>query len=72
MNAEEHSPLLAKFFAVLPLVKELVRGDITMAVCDREKYIFSLINPKIDTGVQAVGATAAKLDQVAESLQPKN
>ncbi|WP_040293622.1 methyl-accepting chemotaxis protein [Acetonema longum] len=45
--------ILQEFFHVLPIVKELVRGDITMAVCDREKYIFSLINPKINTGVQA-------------------
>lgn len=53
MNAEENATILEKFFGVLSVVKELVRGDITMAVCDREKYIFSLINPKIDTGVQA-------------------
>ena len=53
MDAGENSTILDKFFAALPVVKELVRGDITMAVCDREKYIFSLINPKIDTGVQA-------------------
>lgn len=53
MNAKENATILENFFGVLPVVKELVRGDITMAVCDREKYIFSLINPKIDTGVQA-------------------
>lgn len=53
MSAGANESIFDKFFHVLPVVKELIRGDVTMAVCDREKYIFSLINPKIDTGVKA-------------------
>lgn len=53
MSEEENSLIFKQFFTVLPLVQDLVRGDITIGVCDREKYIFSLINPKIDTGVKS-------------------
>lgn len=53
MSDEENSLIFKQFFTVLPLVQDLVRGDITIGVCDREKYIFSLINPKIDTGVKS-------------------
>lgn len=53
MSEEENSLIFKQFFTVLPLVQNLVRGDITIGVCDREKYIFSLINPKIDTGVKS-------------------
>lgn len=53
MSDEENSLIFKQFFYVLPLVKDLVRGDITIGVCDREKYIFSLINPRIDTGVKS-------------------
>ncbi len=52
MSTDGDKAILENFFAVLPIVKELVRGDITMAVSDREKYVFSLINPSIDTGVK--------------------
>lgn len=45
--------IFKQLFCVLPLVKDLVHGDVTIGVCDREKYVFSLINPKIDTGVKA-------------------
>jgi len=51
VSAEENQRTFEKYFEVLPIVKELIRSDVTMAVCDKEKYIFSLINPKIDTGV---------------------
>lgn len=53
MSTEENELLFEKFFFVLPFVKELIRSDFTIAVCDQEKYVFSLINPKIDTGVTA-------------------
>lgn len=53
MSYEGNSLIFEHYFCVLPLVKELIRGDITIGVCDREKYVFSLINPKIDTGVKA-------------------
>lgn len=53
MNHDEDSLIFEQLFRVLPLVRELVRGDISIGVCDREKYVFSLINPKIDTGVKA-------------------
>ena len=53
LSNESNSFIFDKFFQVLTLVKELIRTDVTMAVCDREKYIFSLINSKIDTGVKA-------------------
>lgn len=53
MSYEGNSLIFEQYFRVLSLVKDLVRGDITIGVCDREKYIFSLINPKIDTGVKA-------------------
>jgi hypothetical protein len=52
LNDQGNSLTLEQFLNVLPVVKELIRGDITIGVCDREKYIFSLINPKIDTGVK--------------------
>lgn len=52
LNDQGNSLTLQQFLNVLPVVKELIRGDITIGVCDREKYIFSLINPKIDTGVK--------------------
>jgi hypothetical protein len=52
LNDQGNSLTLEQILNVLPLVKELIRGDITIGVCDREKYIFSLINPKIDTGVK--------------------
>ena len=53
LSNESNSLIFDKFFQVLPLVKELIRTDVTMAVCDREKYIFSLISSEIDTGVKA-------------------
>ncbi|MBV5349833.1 hypothetical protein JZU71_01345, partial [bacterium] len=53
LSAEHKTLVFEQFFQILPIVKELIRTDTTMAVCDREKYIFSLINPKIDTGVKA-------------------
>ncbi len=52
MSAGANQSVFDEFFRVLPVVKELIRGDVTMAVCDREKYIFSLVNPKVDTGVK--------------------
>lgn len=52
LKDQGNSLTLEQFLNVLPLVKDLIRGDITIGVCDREKYIFSLINPKIDTGVK--------------------
>jgi hypothetical protein len=52
MSFEENALVFEKFFYVLPVIKKIIRGDITMAVCDQEKYIFSLVNPKIDTGVK--------------------
>lgn len=53
MNNERDAQILEQFYRVLPIVKDLVRADITIGVCDREKYLFSLISPKIDTGVKA-------------------
>ncbi|MDT8903156.1 methyl-accepting chemotaxis protein [Selenomonadales bacterium 4137-cl] len=52
MSAGTNQSVFEEFFRVLPVVRELIRGDVTMAVCDREKYLFSLVNPKIDTGVK--------------------
>lgn len=52
MNPQEGMVIFEKFSYVLPLVKQIIRGNVTMAVCDREKYICSLIDPQIDTGVK--------------------
>lgn len=41
MNHEEDSLIFEQLFRVLPLVRELVRGDISIGVCDREKYVFT-------------------------------
>jgi hypothetical protein len=53
LNCERDTLIFEQYYRVLPVVKDIVRGDITIGVCDREKYLFSLINPKIDTGVKA-------------------
>lgn len=53
LNDERDTLIFEQFYRILPIVKDLVRGDITIGICDREKYLFSLINPKIDTGVKA-------------------
>lgn len=53
MSYENDNLIFEQFYRVLPVVKDIARGDITIGVCDREKYLFSLINPKIDTGVKA-------------------
>ncbi|SMC31489.1 hypothetical protein SAMN04488500_1017 [Sporomusa malonica] len=39
MRYEENSLIFEQLFCVLPLVKDLIRGDVTIGVCDREKYI---------------------------------
>lgn len=53
LRDEHRKFIFEQYFQILPIVKELIRTETTMAVSDREKYIFSLINPKIDTGVKA-------------------
>lgn len=70
MTSEENTIIFEKFFYVLPIVKNLIRGDITMAVCDQEKYIFSLINPKIDTGVK-VGMALKTDTAVVKAMDEK-
>lgn len=52
MHSEEGREIFEKFYCVLPLVKRIIHSNVTMAVCDRDKYIFSLIDPQIDTGVK--------------------
>jgi len=58
VSTESNSLIFDKYFQVLPLVKELIRTGVTMAVCDRDKYIFSLISSEIDTGVNIQGVQA--------------
>lgn len=70
MSAGTNEIIFEKFFHVLPFVKELIRGDVTMAVCDREKYIFSLINPTIDTGV-TVGMALKPGTAVVRAMEEK-
>jgi Methyl-accepting chemotaxis protein len=52
VNSEDRQAIFEKFSYVLPMIKSIIRGNVTMAVCDREKYIYSLIDPQMDTGVR--------------------
>lgn len=70
MGYEGNSLIFEQIFCVLPLVKDLIRGDLTMGVCDREKYVFSLINPKIDTGVKA-GMPVKPGTAIARAMEEK-
>lgn len=53
MSSGKDTLVFDQFFFVLPVIKELIRGEVSIAVCDQEKYILSLINPKMNTGVKA-------------------
>jgi methyl-accepting chemotaxis protein len=50
--SERDALIFEEYYRVLPVVKDLVNGDVTIGVCDREINLFSLINTKIDTGVK--------------------
>lgn len=52
MAQEQDEQIFAQFRRVLPVVQKIVRANITIGMCDREKYIFSLVDSKIDTGVR--------------------
>ena len=70
LSNESNSLIFEKFFQVLTLVKTLIRTDVTIAVCDRKKYIFSLINPKIDTGVK-VGMPLRSGTAIVRAMEEK-
>ena len=70
LSNESNALILDKFFHVLPFIKELICADVTMAICDREKYIFSLVNPKIDTGV-TVGMPLKPGTAIVKAMEEK-